>query len=66
MVHLEPSALFQNKILSSLVKNNTPFLSVQAASLSSVQHNILPSSVSVATSSSKGVANNVNQSSGSN
>ena len=65
MVHLESSTLLQNKILSSLVKSNTPFLSVQAASLSSVQHNTLPSSVSVVTSSFNGVSNNVNQSSGS-
>ena len=65
MVHLESSTLLQNKILSSLVKSNTPFLSVQAASLSSVQHNILPSSVLVVTSSFIGVSNNVNQSSGS-
>ena len=35
-MHLESSTLLQNKILSSLVKSNTPFLSVQAASLSSI------------------------------
>ena len=65
MVNLEPSALLRNKILFSLAKNNTPFLSVQSASLSTVQQNILPSSVSVATSSLNGVTNYVNLSSGS-
>ena len=61
MVHSESSVLLQNTILSSLVTSNTLFSSVQAASLSSVQHNILPSSVSVVTSSFNGVS----QSSGS-
>ena len=61
MVYSESSVLLQNTILSSLVTSNTLFSSVQAASLSSVQHNILPSSVSVVTSSFNGVS----QSSGS-
>ena len=35
-MHLESSGLLQNKTLCSLVKNNTPLVTVQAASLSSI------------------------------